>query len=160
MSPEQIGIDYGRLLEHSFKMDNELSDHPKTRLGYLSHNIFDFTTYDSDMDELFAQRAVEVCAAINNQKTFEYIASPENYQWYLLMCNMPFFVDRLEWGGSIRGAWWCGDRKLRFELQSFGLWFGNDQLTEPLTFTLADWHRFIAAVVAFARNEQSAEASP
>lgn len=56
------------------------------------------------MSVLFARKAVEVCAAINDRQTFDYINDPNDYLWYLLMCNMPFFAERLECGISIRGA--------------------------------------------------------
>ena len=142
--------DYLALLEHSFEVDRQRRDcAPESRLAYLSNHIFDFTTYDSGMDELFGAKAVEVCAAINDRKTFDYIEDPENHRWYLLMCNMPFFADRLEWGTSIRGAWWSGQPGEQIELDSCGLWIGEEQCTE-LKFSDDEWKSFIAAVVKFA----------
>lgn len=98
---------------------------------------------------LFAQKAVEVCEAINDRKTFEYINDEENYKWFLLMCNMPFFSDKLEWGTSIRGAWW--DRKIKFSC--LGLWDGDDQLTESMEFDQNEWKVFVKAIIDFAKNE-------
>jgi hypothetical protein len=60
-----------------------------SRLVYLSESIFDYTTYDSDVAELFARKTIEVCAAINEQTTFAYIADEDNYRWFLLVVNMP-----------------------------------------------------------------------
>lgn len=96
--------DYRRMLEEGYGAI--ASTEPIGRLEYLSDYIFNFTTYDGEMAELFACKALEVCAAISNRTTFDYIKDAEQYRWYLVMCNMPFFSDKLEWGTSIRGAWW------------------------------------------------------
>jgi hypothetical protein len=144
-------MDYLNLLQHSFAVEKANREcAPASRLAYLSDSIFDFTTYDSAMDELFAAKAIEVCAAINDSKTFEYIKDAEQYKWYLLMCNMPFFAERLEWGTSIRGAWWAGQLGKQIEFDTCGLWIGDDQCIETLKFSADDWRLFIAAVIYFA----------
>ena len=140
-------MDYKQLLQHSYETTMRLDGGAQSRLAYLSRYIFDFITYDDAMDELFAQKAVEVCEAINDKKTFDYIAGQENYRWFLLMCNMPFFASRIEWGTSIRGAWWSVPRWSVF--QSSGLWEGDTQLTELEVI----WEDFIRAVVSFASSK-------
>ncbi|KQB59353.1 hypothetical protein [Acidovorax sp. SD340] len=148
--------DYLKLLEHSFAMEAQTSEgRDQSRLGYLAQHIFDFTTYESEADELFARKAVEVCAAITDSKTFDYIANPKGRIWYLLMVNMPFFMPRLNWGGSIRGAWWDHEQPV---LDSCGLWVGQEQQTE-WTFTLEEWEAFMRAVIAFAEPEMLAEST-
>lgn len=137
---------YLELLQHSFQARQEWECPPRTHLEYMASAIFDFTTYDSETDELFAQKAVEVCRAISARETFEYIKDQENYRWFLIMVNMPFFVGRLEWGTSIRGAWW--DTKPQ-RLTTCELWNGDDQVLE-MTFTPEQWTTFIAALVEFA----------
>jgi hypothetical protein len=146
-------VNYLELLEHSYEMERHLSQNtPETRLEYLSENIFNFTTYDSEMSCLFGEKAVEVCTAINNGKTFDYIEDEENYKWYLLMCNMPFFANRTEWGCSVRGAWWGPLRVgTPIELSSCGLWIGDEQRTE-WTFTREEWEEFISAIIEFAKH--------
>lgn len=102
---------YLEMLENSYAMTcDEESSPPNSRLDYVGEYIFNFTTYDSDMSVLFAKKAIEACLAITEKATFEYIKDPEQYKWFLLMCNMPFFQPKLSWGGSIRGA--CGNQKL------------------------------------------------
>jgi hypothetical protein len=143
-------MDYLKILEHSFSVSKEIFEcPPESRLEYLGDHFFDFTTYDGEMSFLFAQKAVEVCQAINNMKTFEYIENGTNYKWFLLMCNMPFFSDKLEWGTSIRGAWW--DHKIEFSC--LGLWDGDTQLSDTMTFDQDEWMRFISAVIEFAKNK-------
>lgn len=147
-------MNYKEILKHSFEVEKAEGEClPTSRLEYLANYIFDFTTYDEEMDRLFAEKAVEVCAAINDGKTFEYIKDPENYRWYLLMCNMPFFIKRLEWGTSIRGAWWKSRIGKEIEFQSCGIWDGDNQLHEKMKFDQGEWEKFIAAVIEFAAPE-------
>ncbi len=77
--------DYRELLEHSYLQTSASDESGLSRLAYLADYIFDFTTYDSEMGELFATKALEVCAAINDNATFDYIKDQENYRWYLLI---------------------------------------------------------------------------
>lgn len=145
-------LDYRQMLEDGFTELRAFGGGgPSSRLEYLSDFIFDFTTYDGEMSELFASKALEVCEAISNRTTYDYIKEPESYRWFLLMCNMPFFADRIEWGTSIRGAWWGGPPGELIEFSSSGLFLDGEQVTEPLRFTDAEWSAFIAAVLTFAR---------
>jgi hypothetical protein len=147
-------MDYRLLLEDSYSMEANTGEcRAETRLEYLGNYIFDFTTYDSEMSSQFAWKAVEVCAAVNDGTTFDYIKDSENYRWYLLMCNMPFFSDKLEWGTSIRGAWWGAMPGKQIEFQSCGLWLGDKQLYETMKFGADEWKKFIAAVIEFATVE-------
>lgn len=137
-----ISEDYQTMLEEGYA-DFKEQVREGSRLEYLSENIFNFTTYEIEYSEMFAKKALEVCAAIEEGVTFEYIQSQENRLWYLLMVNMPFFADKLEWGTSIRGAWW---REVEFS--SCGLWLHGEQL-ETMKFTREQWHNFIAEVLVF-----------
>lgn len=152
-------MDYKQLLEQSYTMTTETVEcRPETRLEYLGGYVFDFTTYDSEMSSQFARKAVEVCAAVNDGTTFDYIKDAENYRWYLLMCNIPFFADKLDWGTSIRGAWWDARPEEQIKFQSCGLWLGDKQLYEPMKFSTDEWKKFIAAVVDFAAVEMKPNA--
>lgn len=150
-------MNYLDLLEESYCEESKPSGYKlqmDSRLEYLSGYIFDFTTYCSHYDEMFARRAVEVCNAITERTTFEYIKDEEQHKWYLLMCNMPFFADRIEWGSSVRGAWWdAGDTRF-FEIDSCGLWSNGKQILN-LLLNEDDWVKFMRAIVAFANAEES-----
>lgn len=140
-------MDYQKLLLHSLRKELEF-DSEIARHEYLSVHIFDFTTYDENMDKALAEKAVEICEAITNKTTFEYIdSSPENYRWYIIMCNMPFFAQRIEWGTSIRGAWW----KPYLTLTSCGLWEGDEQIG-LLEFSSEEWGSFIRAIAHFSKG--------
>ena len=141
--------DYRKMLEQGWSNVSDLV----SRLAYLSEYIFKFTTYETTYSELFATKALEVCTAINDRKTFEYINNPEGHLWFLLMCNMPFFRSKLNWGTSIRSAFWSASPNENIELRSCGLWLDGKQLHETMEFTCEQWHEFIAAVLAFACEE-------
>jgi hypothetical protein len=132
------------ILRHSYEMDGQA----ETRSGFLANAIFGFITYDDDIDTIFGRKAVEVCLAITEKRTFAYQEETDNYQWYLLMVNMPFFRDKLEWGTSIRGAWWNIHGDDTFTLTSDGLWVGREQQT-TWTFHEKSWEAFIFAMAKF-----------
>jgi len=99
-------MDYKAELDKRFKEQIEESEcPPHSKLAFLGSDIFDFTTYDGAMDELFAKKMIEVIDCILNGKTFDYQNDEANYINYLTMVNMPFLNGKLEWGTSIRGAW-------------------------------------------------------
>ena len=79
----------------------------------------------------------------------------KNQRWPsgLLMYNMPFFRYKLDWGTSIRAAFWSAGPNENIELRSCGLWLDGKQFRETMEFTDAQWHEFIAAVLAFACDE-------
>ena len=151
--------DYRRMLEEGHAETDTFQGQGRTsRTEYLSDHIFNFTTCEGEYSELFAKKGLEVCAAISDGKTFEYIAEPEGRLWYLLMVNMPFFSDKLEWGTSIRGAWWGEPPSKKIGFSSCGLFLDGKQLHEPMEFTLDQWREFIAAVVAYGLEEPNTTA--
>ncbi len=140
--------DYKQLLEHSYAQEcASASSPPASRLEYLADHILNFTTYEQEMSEMFAGRAVLVCDAISRSKTFELVKDDTELMWFLLMCNMPFFKDRLNWGGSIRGAWW--ETQPPQKLFSCALYVGDEQITD-WEFTPEEWEAFVRAMIAFA----------
>lgn len=153
--------DYRRMLEEGFAAWRDVNPEgtPENRVAYLGDYIFDFTTYDDEKSEEFGLKALEICRAISDRKTFEYIADPANYRWFLLMVNMPFFSRRLNWGTSVRGAWWDTSTPNETELDTTGLWLDGNQLTAPLKFSTEQWQEFIAAMLAFANEEPNVAAN-
>lgn len=140
---------YAQLLNDGFLEDQSGENACGSKIEFLARHVFDFTTYDSDMDQLLGQKAVEVCRALSSRATHGYIKVPENYRWYIVMCNMPFFTPRLDWGTSIRGAWWAHDQP---PLTSCGLYEGERQVIR-LDFADGEWEDFIAAVLEFSDDE-------
>lgn len=136
-----------KLLNDGYEACREQSSYEVSKFEYLSDYIFDFTTYQSDMAELFGRKAVEVAMAITEASTHKYIEDNENCMWYLLMCNMPFFMDRIDWGTSIRGAWWDAGT-----FETTGLWDGEQQVV-TIHFDDAGWSEFIRAIWEFVKED-------
>lgn len=125
---------YIELLDKHFKELQYFECAPETKMEYLGSSIFDFTTYDSEIDILFAEKMVEVLKVILNKNTFEYIENREQYLNYLTMINMPFLKDKLDWGNSIRGAWF--DNWKEYEIDGIEI---KKQELEVFIAQLIDW---------------------
>lgn len=109
------------------------ADFPLSKYHYLADRIFDFVTYDSDMDEKLAKRMLEVIECTLNKKTFEY--QKEKYENYILMVNMPFLSGKLSWGMSIRGAWF---NEKGFSIETAGFKINPNEVGDFFRFLL-DW---------------------
>ena len=88
---------------------------------WFSDYLCGYCTYDEDISYIMAKETLEVMNAINTKKTFEYIEDDNKYLNYIKYLNMPFLDEKVEWGGSIRGAWW----KRKVVIEADGL-FNND----------------------------------
>lgn len=128
----------------SYKNYQDFKDY-ETKLEYIGRQIFDFTTYQSDMDEYFASKMLKVCEVILNNQTYDYIEDKNNLINYLTMVNMPFLSmqNKLEWGTSIRGAWfntstWNESKNI----------YINCNLTIPRT----DWILFITELIEWSKE--------
>lgn len=117
------------ILDKNFSEQSDMGIELKCKMEYLGSVVFDFTTYDSEIYVLFAEHMIPVVKCILERNTFEYQESAIQYVNYLSMVNVPFLHDKLEWGTSIRGAWFddfkeyeidCGRIKIeKGELKQF-----------------------------------------
>lgn len=96
---------YTELLNQEYTEQLEHECPPYSRIEFVGNCVFDFTTYDGGMDVYFAKKMIEVIESIINKTTFDYQKDKSNYINYLTMVNMPFLQGKLDWGTSIRGAW-------------------------------------------------------
>jgi len=69
---------------------------------------------------------IEVLVVIMNRTNFDYIKNRDNYIQFITMVNMPFLVDKLECGTSIRGAWL--DESKEYEIIGTGINVKKDEL--------------------------------
>jgi hypothetical protein len=139
---------YTELLERSYEIQKKHLD-VESKSEFLGDYIFDFV----GASDFLVRKAVGVCAAITNNTTFEYIgASDEDHLWYITMVNMPFFKDKIEWGVSIRGAWWTHGGDV-FNLASTGLWSADEEQILCLRLNRDGWKEFMNALVEFAGYE-------
>lgn len=104
--------DYKEILDIAYRKQKETECPPDNKFVFVGDYIFDFTTYDGSMSSFMAKLMLDVCGTILNGHTFKYVENKTNYLNYLLMVNMPFLEEKIEWGTSIRGAWFdeCGHR--------------------------------------------------
>jgi len=97
-----------RILETYYKWVNDynlndyLSESEKKK-AFLCDVILDMTTYDMGISIEIGEMVLETLIQIKNRTTFEYIKDATNYKNYILSCQ--FIMDWLNWGTSIRGAW-------------------------------------------------------
>lgn len=76
--------------------------------NYLA-DVIGIVTYDGDLTVRFLSDIFDSVYSICIGDTFNFISNESNYIKYIIVCNLPFLKNRLEWGGSIRGAWICCD---------------------------------------------------
>lgn len=134
------------LLENGYLQTEHM--HKSSRIEFISEYIFEFLTYDSEKAEIFARKALEVCYAITNGTTFDYIKKSDDcYTWFLIMVNTAFFKSKIEYGTSIRGAWW--DHKINFS--SCGLFDHETQICD-FEMDRDEWNSFINALIDFSNQ--------
>ena len=81
----------------------------ESKYDWAATNIFDLTTYDGDLDERFVKDILEVCKVILEKRNFEYIKDEQNYLKYIIVCQLLVNKRWINWGTSIRGAWFERD---------------------------------------------------
>ena len=81
------------------------SNSEPSKYQWAASRVFDLTTYDRALDELFVKDIIEVCKVIIERRNFEYIKNRDNYIKYIAVCQILDRFNWLEWGTSIRGAW-------------------------------------------------------
>lgn len=129
------------------RLERESYDDSLSKLEFLASCVFGINTYDPDEDCFFAKMAIRVCEAITRGETYKLIEDPDSYRWYLVMCHLPFFAEKIEWGTSIRGAWWS-HAGIRF-VPPISLADGGELIDGPLCFERDEWVNFVEAVIEF-----------
>lgn len=164
-------LDYDKLLNESFKHFLETSEHlhdgtetqEELKAEFLSCDVFDLTTYDSALDLIFVREIMGVVEAIQYGKTFGYFKNDQSkYVTYIRCVNLPWFSDKLDWGGSIRGAWWgyfqVGSKYSKGCKTQVGngcLWYEGKQ-TKIVFDNNEYWKLFIDSLISFWRKYHDA----
>lgn len=86
---------------------------------WAADEIFDLTTYDSELDKLFVETILDVCKVILARQNFEFIKDETAYVVYIVVCNMFEHKHWIEWGTSIRGAWFDENAKAEPIFESY-----------------------------------------
>lgn len=140
---------YSDLLEFSFETERTFSEGDIDRSFFLAEEVFGFTLYDSHMSRVFADAAIDAAEAINKGDTREVREGPRHIV-FLCMVNMPFFMERIDWGVSIRNPWW-GHRE-EFSLRCTSLYNTDRKQILDIRFSRNEWVEFIEALISFHRK--------
>jgi hypothetical protein len=94
-------------IKEQYQLYYQGEEHP-SKYGFLAE-IFNICTDDSgegSAQEYIVTKMLKVIECIAKKETYEYHGkSQKNYLNYLTMVNMPFLIDKIEFGTSIRGCW-------------------------------------------------------
>lgn len=101
-----------------------------TKHEWAASHIFDLVTYDGGLDELFVKKIIEVCKVILDKTNYEYIKDENNYINYILVCQILDRFDWIEWGTSIRGAWFGPSMNPRYLLEGTEITYYYDGKSE------------------------------
>lgn len=94
------------------------------KYSWAASEVFDLVTYDSRLDERFVKDILEVLKVIQKRQTFDYIRDGANYVKYILVCQLLRDFQWIDWGTSIRGAWFdfVGERRDIVKDQAWSEW--------------------------------------
>ena len=96
---------------------------------YLAEVVFELAVYDESICEKLATKILDVIESILEGKTFQYIQlSEKHYEDFILLCNIPFLAEKIEWGTSIRGAWFDDSLEYKITLSSSDLLIPKEQI--------------------------------
>lgn len=97
------GVDWSKWLQQHIKesQDAGMFDSEIETLVRLCGLL----TYDDHIGYLLLGKFFTTIEHIINRTTFDYIKDEANYLDYITMVNLPRIAKHIEWGGSIRGAW-------------------------------------------------------
>lgn len=98
-------MDVIELYKKDYEFHSEVVCEGSDKYDWAASQVFDLTIYDSALDELFVKKIIEVCKVILERRNFEYIQDETCYVTYILVCQLLERLHWIEWGTSIRGAW-------------------------------------------------------
>lgn len=92
--------------EHCDGAENE------NKYDWCAKYVFMLLTYDEELAEIFIKKIFEVCKAILEKRNFSFFKdNDEKYREYIIVCQLLCRLNWINWGTSIRGAWFEENRK-------------------------------------------------
>ena len=88
-----------------YEQQRSWTDPEMSKYEWAANHVFDLTTYDGDLDELFVKCIVDILKVIRDRSNFEYIKDEDNYIGFIIVCQLLDKFHWIDWGTSIRGAW-------------------------------------------------------
>lgn len=95
--------------------------------SWCAYRVLELSTYDEELDELFVKKFMEICNAILSRNNGMYMENRHAYITYIIVCQLLEKNDWIDWGTSIRGAWFDVGKNAKPILD-----FGDDE-TVPFT---------------------------
>lgn len=89
-----------------------------SKIVFFVDGMLGLTTYDRSLSEKCGKKILGIIKDIYNKKVFEKIIDSEYYYEYIIYCN--FIINWLEWGTSIRNAWFDGEFEPEYSLINIG----------------------------------------
>ena len=86
---------------------------------WAADRIFDLTTYDGSLDKLFVRTILGICGVILNRQTYAFIKDDNMYVVYIVVCQLLKKKSWINWGTSIRGAWFENGRDAKPIYESY-----------------------------------------
>lgn len=83
------------------------------KYAWLCDDAFGICTYDTNLSVKWGKLIFEVMTAIRDHTTFDYIKDEENYEKYIAVCNLFNTHLLIDWGTSVRGAWFAFNKDNR-----------------------------------------------
>lgn len=83
------------------------------KYAWLCDDAFGVSTYDTNLSVKWGKLIFDVMTAIRNHTTFDYIKDDANYEKYIAVCNLFNIHLLIDWGSSIRGAWFSFNKDNR-----------------------------------------------
>lgn len=145
-------MSYLEQLEYNYAESEKMNEYSNSKLEWLGEFLFDFIAYDPEITELFSKKMIEVCQVITDRKTFEYQENEDNYLWYMIMVNMSFLQNKLNWGTSIRGAWWGIYDSF---VVPHGILSFDYNHSDTTIHGLENWNNFINSLSVFTQENKS-----
>ena len=141
---------YSAMIERSYQYQKNDECPADSKLEFVAMAFFDIYTYENSFCRTMARHCLDVCMAITNRNTFDYIADNDKHEWYLIMTHTPFIKDRIDWGTSIRGAWWnCTG----LFIESCYLFNDKGAQILRIDFSTEEWGKFIHAINDFCNDK-------
>lgn len=83
------------------------------KYAWLCDSVFNIDTYDTNLSVKWGKLIFDVMRAIQGHKTYDYIKDEANYETYVAVCNLFNLNQLIDWGSSIRGAWFSFNKDTR-----------------------------------------------
>jgi hypothetical protein len=114
-----------------------------TKYSYIASIIFNITSYDSELDEFYVKKLLEFFEIIESNEILS--DSLEDYKIYVLLANLPTIASILNWGTSIRSAFFTDP----VVINTYGIFQEGKQINLNIKFSAENWIIFIEAIKGF-----------